>query len=189
MRLNIVTIKKLINLFLLFHATNLFAKPQVQLTRCLGRQELKIHKNSSNIVRYNLNQEFINFFTQNDDIKIQEQTIADACSKNDWPSIDLLMQFLENPAKIIKDYDKVDKNKVAKIIFESFKNLLRDIRINLGHKCVSENYKFIGKLEMEVFYLAENQGFLKTFQSSNEKKLFFNLLRNYQSAQNKCKSM
>jgi len=147
----------------------------LRLSRCLGREELRLHVNQDDFY-YKLNQVLINRLTGLKGVTLRNDIFNRACSPNvSYPSIrvfNALIQNFENAFTYIPaTSDLHSRGQVNKIVFE-LPEILKTlaIQINKGRdpKCVNNYFPELSRLDEYLLYLLENMSF-KDIMKKNKK--------------------
>ncbi len=195
-------LKHLILLSLLFWAVFFSSHNALAsgVLKCLGAEELMLHKQKSTGPVYKLNQEFINEFSSWGRINIDQKKLLDICeSKSFPPSVNLLRHFLldrkniftleksnqENKALLALQRSLINSfiAKVPKFLFQYLSNLQS---LTNDPKCLSQQVPEIAFYMNKFKYLEEEIGGENLINDKDKIKEIFKKIRRFDKIIKEC---
>lgn len=171
---------------------NLQAATLPQLTRCLGQEELNIHKQKRLGAIYKLNRQLLAHIIELPEvIKIDNEKLTQICKQKDMASLRFLAScLLEDPflLKIAADIKDTLNYNAQKQLINNFKKDSYHIFIQLLHSLqenyqrpgeLAKNYKFVNPLFEKLQYLDGEHLIHEVNQHRQEIKIFFKNLENF----------
>ncbi len=169
-------------------------KMQYRVTRCLGREELRIHKSKSENYFFPLNQTLLIRLLSIEGATISDSIFYSICNKkNKNPSIDLFLAFLKNGRNSFKDLP--NKNRSTEMSIQAFVLGLPEVMdvfmLNTKKhapdmKCIRQFTPELIQIEDDLLHLLGNSTFLTIINKNGRFRKLVSKIRDPYFYQKKC---
>ncbi len=169
-------------------------KMQHRLTRCLGREELRIHKDEKENYHFYLNQTLISHLIGIEGATISDSIYYSVCnSKKRYPSLDLYMAFLKNGEKSFKILPNENistrssiKRFVTDLIGITNVFFLHTKKNAKNKKCLDKYTPELLAIETDLLYLLGEMEFSKILFRKNRMRNLIRKIRDPYFYQKRC---
>lgn len=183
-------------LFTLCTTASLFAN---EVIKCLGKEELRLHKQKNTGPQYKLNQLFINEFASNSDLIIKGSFQKQICEmKNHAPSVTILKLLLIQGKNIFDLSSEFGRSGIIGYKIERINNLLSRIAhiffnyignlqaLAPTHDCLRKYIPEIRHFEDRFKYLEEEYSAKELLSETKKFERIFNKLKSLKSIYQLC---
>ncbi len=166
-----------------------------RLTRCLGREELNLHRTKEENYNYYLNQTLQTYFVEMDGVTLKDEYYLRACSNrkgNSFKILEILLTHFEKSFKYLPEVKSRELNKSLAMGFirnlpEIFNRFMIHVKKHAGDvKCLNKYIPELKRLEQNILDLQGHLHFKKIIWRDDLIKKILSKLSKQEYFYNKC---
>ncbi len=147
-----------------------------RVTRCLGREELKLHRTKEENYNYYLNQTLQTYFVQMDGVTLKDQYYTKACSDrkgNSFKILEIVLTHFERSFKYLPEVKSREFNKALVLEFvQELPNILNRFLLHVKKnapnvQCLNRYVPELKRLEQNILDLQGHLPFKKVIWKDN----------------------